>query len=635
MSLIAELRRRKVFRVAAAYAVAAWGTAQIADLVLANTSAPPWVMQVILLVLALGFPIALVLAWAFEVTPDGVKRTATATSGERRARLPASEYAFIGLMLAVVAIVGFQLTTMTESTEAKNPAQSVTWSSTELPEVRATGDATAQASEPEERTSIAVLPFVNMSMDAGNEYFADGISEELLNILAGIDGLKVASRTSAFSFKGSNSPIPEIAEQLGVRHVLEGSVRKQGNRVRITAQLIEAGDDAHLWSEVYDRELNDIFAVQEEIARAITGELEDLLGSRQVNVAVPTRDMDAYGLYLRGRTRFYGRIELNEAVEDLRSAVVQDPEFAEAWAFLAALYWLHGNGAYQSDYDRAEMTRLAGTASARASELDAEIPIALAVQGLIASDSGRPGAVADGIRLLERAVAIPAPDTTPRLWLALLWMELGHAERAQPLLERARDMDPMVGINVGALAVALGAQGRLAQAEHLALDAVEVDGLTFWGDLLVVNRFHGQGRESAATLLGQLINRLGERDEDERSVRETEEAETVLAAMNDPSAQAGIVSEWQDYGDADIASLLFDRATLALEAAPDDQNRPWAIALGAWLPAMEWLREDPRYFELMERRGRVDYWDTHGYPRGCRPVDGPDGRHLDCPEPLQ
>ncbi|MBY6204555.1 hypothetical protein [Halomonas denitrificans] len=629
MNLITELRRRKVFRVAAAYAVVAWGVAQIADLVLANTAAPPWVMQVILLMLALGFPIAVVLAWAFEVTPAGVKRTEAASDSQRAAGLPVSEYAFIGLMLTVIVVAGYQVSTLHDRNGAVDETARVAEPEAPLENAPETSQEPDDGSH---ATSIAVLAFENMSMDAGNEYFADGISEELLNILAGIDGLKVASRTSAFSFKGSSTPIPEIAEQLDVRHVLEGSVRKAGNRVRITAQLIDATEDAHLWSEVYDRELDDIFAVQEEIARAITGELESVLGTRSVDVTAPTRDMDAYELYLRGRSRFFGRIELNEAVEDLRAAVEQDDDFAEAWAFLAALYWLHGNGAYQSDYDRDEMTRLAGLASARASELDAEIPIALAVQGQIAADSGRPGAVADGVRLLQRAVAMPAPDTTPRLWLALLWMELGHPERAEPLLVEAREMDPLVGINSGALAVSLAAQGEISRAEPLALVAAGIDGLSFWGDLLVVNRFHAHGPERAADLLGGLIDRLRTRDRDERSIRETAEDESILAAIHDPSLRADLLSEWQDYGDADIASLLFDRATLALESAPYDSNRPWAIAMGAWLPAMEWLREDPRYFELMERRGRVAYWESHGYPRGCRPVDGPAGRHLECPE---
>ncbi|MDX1625720.1 MAG: hypothetical protein R3323_04325, partial [Wenzhouxiangellaceae bacterium] len=578
-------------------------------------------MQVILLLLALGLPLAVVQAWAFEVTPDGVRRTAAASDRTQGAGLPASEYAFIGLMLAVIVVAGYQVSTIpgrdgpaAKATEAASPDTA--------------RESTPSAPDDERSTSIAVLAFENMSMDPGNEYFADGISEELLNILAGIDGLRVASRTSAFSFKGSSTPIPEIAEQLDVRHVLEGSVRKAGNRVRITAQLIDASDDTHLWSEVYDRELDDIFAVQEEIARAITGELEGLLGTRSVDVAAPTRNMDAYQLYLRGRSRFYGRLELNEAVEDLRAAVEQDPDFAEAWAFLAAVYWLHGSGGYESDYDRLELARLAGPASARAAELGARIPIGLAVEGQILVDSGRPGAVAEGIDLLERAVELPSPDSTPRLWLALLWIELGHSERAIPLLQSAIEMDPLVGINSGVLGVALAAEGLVSEAERRVLDAARTSGLYFWGALVAVDRFHAGDTNGAAELLAQL-----ERHIDEEGQPSVNWIPQTIRAIHDASLRTpALWSDLREGADFAIPSLMFDDGDTAFEASEFHTSRPWAILNTAWMPAMEWLREDPRFFELMDERGRVEYWETHGYPRGCRPVDGADGRRLDCPE---
>jgi adenylate cyclase len=194
--------------------------------------------------------------------------------------------------------------------------------------------------DPAPEASVAVLPFVNMSTDAENGFFADGISEELLNVLARVNGLKVASRTSAFSFKGKDTAIPEIARQLGVQHVLEGSVRKQGQRVRITAQLIKAGDDTHLWSESYDRDLNDIFKVQEEIAQAITRQLESILGKRRIEVAASTDNLEAYQNFLRGRARFHRREELLKAIEDLAAATRLDPDFGEAWVYLAATWWV-------------------------------------------------------------------------------------------------------------------------------------------------------------------------------------------------------------------------------------------------------------------------------------------------------
>src|SRR6056297_566897 len=365
MKLFAELKRRKVFRAAIAYLVVAWVVVEVASTVAPNLNLPEWTPRMVTLLVMLGFPLALVLAWIFDFTSEGVK--VTDDTGSSR-----GFYAVAGFL--AVAAVGWFL--------VSGPADQ---------EPRLAGDA--------EEPSIAVLPFVNMSDDASNEYFADGISEELLNILAGIDGLKVASRTSAFSFKDTNTPIPEIAEVLGVRHVLEGSVRKQGNRVRITAQLIEAGDDAHLWSETYDRNLDDIFVVQEEIAQAITLALEDVIGARSVAVAAPTRNMDAYQSYLRGRSRFYQRAELDEAIADLEYATQHDPGFAEAWIYLAAAHAV--SPGYPSDRDVSYETSqdAARSALARAKTLLPGHPLVLALRGNIEAVRDRLAA----LTLLERA----------------------------------------------------------------------------------------------------------------------------------------------------------------------------------------------------------------------------------------
>jgi TolB-like protein len=635
MSFFAELKRRKVFRVAVVYAATAFVILQAADIMLPRLAVPEWALTLVVVLTVLGFPIALVLAWALELTPDGVKvqRTETVNAAPEETPPLLGKRTLIVAGLLVVLGIGLSAGWLLKP-GPPDPVEAAAVVAPDTATVPAGTDDERQsdAMAAAETESIAVLPFVNMSPDPENAFFADGISEELLNILAGIEGLKVASRTSAFSFKGSNTPIPEIARQLGVRHVLEGSVRKQGNRVRITAQLIEAGDDAHLWSERYDRELDDIFQVQEEIAQAITLALEDILGTRQVAVEAPTRDMEAYQRYLHGRSRFYQRAELDQALEDFRFAVERDPDFAEAWAFLAATYWMQGSAGYPTVHDRTEIARLAGPAADRAMALNAGIPIGLAVKGQIVADSGIPGAVAEGIDLLERAAALPSPDTTPKLWLALLWLELGYAERALPLLESARQLEPLVGINSGVLAIAHGIEGRRAEAERLAVEAVALDGLEFWGILLATDRIHDADHtgavESVAAMLGHGF--------------ETRQqfAPALLQALQDPSARVAFLHalETQDWGRVGpegnylAASLMFEGGDRAFEAAQTQVNRPWAILMSAWLPAMRWLREDPRYFQLMDRRGRVEYWDSYGYPRGCSPVDGPDGRHLSCPE---
>ena len=292
--LFSELKRRNVFRVGAAYVVVGWLLIEVSDTIFPRLGLPDWAVTLVIALLALGFPVALILSWAFELTPEGVQRTVNIDDigAPRPGAGPLDWVIALGILVVIGIFVvdRFGVGTTEPSLEAM---------AVESQESQA-GVGVG---------SIAVLAFTNMSPDPENAYFAEGISEEILNILADIEELHVASRTSAFSFRGSNTPIPEIAEALDVAHVLEGSVRKQGNRVRITAQLIRADTDGHVWSETFDRELVDIFEVQEEIAQSITDALGEVLGTRQVSVTAPTSDLDAYERFLRGRARFHQRIE--------------------------------------------------------------------------------------------------------------------------------------------------------------------------------------------------------------------------------------------------------------------------------------------------------------------------------------
>ncbi|MCZ6810108.1 MAG: adenylyl cyclase, partial [Proteobacteria bacterium] len=253
-SLFNELKRRNVFRVALVYIVAAWLLLQVADVVLNNIESPNWVFQTILLLVTLGFPFAVIFAWAFELTPEGLKKekdvdrsqSITQVTGRK---LDFTIIAVLVLALGYFAYDKFRIDSGQGETLATASTQAEESSETDTPEM-----------------SIAVLPFVNMSSDPEQEFFSDGISEELLNMLAQFPGLRVAARTSSFQFKGTNQDIAKIADTLNVAHILEGSVRKSGTKLRITAQLIKAADGFHLWSHSYDRELDDIFAVQDEIA---------------------------------------------------------------------------------------------------------------------------------------------------------------------------------------------------------------------------------------------------------------------------------------------------------------------------------------------------------------------------------
>ncbi len=281
-NFLEELKRRNVYKVGIAYVVIAWLLIQIATQVFPFFDIPNWAVRLVILLLALGFPVALVLAWAFEITPEGIKRDSEIAPNESITRRTGRKLIGITIAVAVAAggMLAFQLfgpRLMTERIPAASQATPV-----------------AVISE----NSIAVLPFVDMSQAKDQGYFSDGISEELLNLLGRIPQLKVPSRTSSFSFKGKQVEIPEIARQLRVAHVLEGSVRKSGDQLRITAQLIRAADGYHLWSETYDRKMDDIFKIQDEIAGEVVRKLKITL----IGAAPKVRETDpqAYALYLRG-----------------------------------------------------------------------------------------------------------------------------------------------------------------------------------------------------------------------------------------------------------------------------------------------------------------------------------------------
>ncbi|MGB0347555.1 MAG: tetratricopeptide repeat protein, partial [Balneolaceae bacterium] len=323
-NFIQELKRRNVFRVATAYAIVGWLIIQIATSVFPAFEFPQWTIQFVISLTAIGFPIALIFAWAFELTPEGIKKSAeveitesvTSNTGKKLNRVIISV-----LSIAVFFLLTERIFFAESSILGKNAAEF-------------------------ETASIAVMPFVNMSSDEENEYFSDGLSEELLNALAGINDMRVAGRTSSFKFKGLNEDLKVIGEELGVANILEGSVRKSGNRLRITAQLIRVEDGFHMWSETYDREFTakDIFDIQEEISRMVTQELKvRLLPEEEVNLASsPTQDIEAYNAYLEATQLEANRRadEIELAIQKYQDAIRIDPGFALAYSRLAYAYYL-------------------------------------------------------------------------------------------------------------------------------------------------------------------------------------------------------------------------------------------------------------------------------------------------------
>jgi TolB-like protein/Tfp pilus assembly protein PilF len=323
----AELKRRHVYKVAVTYAVVAWLVIQIASISCISFQAPPWVMKIFIMAVLLGFPIALILAWAFELTPEGIRRVEDGAPNEAIARRTGRNLVAITIVLAVIAVGLFAF----RFWRAKSPAAPVA----------AKPELAAPDTKPILEKSIAVLPFANLSSDKENAYFADGIQDEILTRLSKIADLKVISRTSTQHYKSAPENLPQIARQLGVAHILEGSVQKSSDAVRVNVQLIKATNDSHLWADTFDRKLTDIFSVESEVAKAIADQLRAKLTGREEEIiaAKPTDNPEAYDAYLRGLAYSLKALDTPAnslgAQKYLNEAVRLDPKFALGWALLS------------------------------------------------------------------------------------------------------------------------------------------------------------------------------------------------------------------------------------------------------------------------------------------------------------
>ena len=422
MALFQELKRRNVIRVAAAYVIVAWLILQVADVVLGNISSPGWVFQTILLILALGFPLAMFFAWAFELTPDGLKREAHVDRSESITHQTGRKLDRITIVILVVAVGYFAWDKFLAE-----------------PPVESTSTATA------EKASIAVLPFVNMSSDPEQDYFSDGISEELLNLLAKIPQFQVAGRTSSFEFKGQNDDLREIGSSLGVDNIIEGSVRKGGDRVRITAQLVKVDDGFHLWSETYDRELTDIFAVQDEIANAVVDQLKVTLLGGEVPAIDSTplfTNAEAHNHYLQGL--FYmnqvGPQNSSMAAVAFQKAVDLAPDSALAWASLAdAAIRYAGQAQFGMDVALADGRE----ALAKALALDAQVPEVYIVKARLAFSHDWDWSTA--AEAIDKALELRPGDVTALRYRANLLDTIGQTDEAITIYRELMARDPLDG----------------------------------------------------------------------------------------------------------------------------------------------------------------------------------------------
>ena len=425
MSLVNELKRRNVFRVAAAYLVVGWLLTEVLTTILPTLGAPAWTTRAVILIFAFGFIPTVILSWIYEITPEGIKREADLDRDDSAIRGKVKKLDYFTIAAVVLAIVFFASFS-----------------------ARQTPDEKAVVVEAISNESVAVLPFVNMSKDKDNEYFSDGLTETLLHMLAQFPELKVAARTSSFAFKGQNKDIREIASALLVAHILEGSVQIVGDRVRITVQLIRANDGFHVWSEIYDRTLDDIFAIQDEIAIKVGGALSASIlgpgGGRNV-ASITTNDLDAYDLYLqaiRERATFsFGG--LLAAEELLKGALTIDPDFLEAKNELAGNYLDQSNTGLMNESD-AFATALAITDQVLAVRPADAAARAIQLFIKLATFTGgeNTNAVFDTLNELEDIVAEHPAEYRARVYLTQLLHGMQQIDKALRLQLDALDRDP-------------------------------------------------------------------------------------------------------------------------------------------------------------------------------------------------
>jgi len=598
-----EMRRRNVFRVAGVYAVVGWVLAQIATTLEETMSLPAWFDGLIVALLLIGFPIAIVFAWAFELTPQGVVRTEDVPEGESITGDTGRklDYAIVaGLILLAAMIVWQQSDTPNELAE-------------EAPVVVVDEPAAAEI----DAATIAVLPFTDLSPGGDQEYFSDGISEEILNVLVGVDGLDVTSRTSSFQFKGRGLGIPEIAAELKVRHVVEGSVRKSGDTIRVTAQLIDSTNDKHLWSDTYDRPLTteNIFEIQDDIANSIVEALSTALGVgslEPIQVSATTRNLTAYELFLQARPLFQARLELDIADELLERAVGQDPEFAKAWEMRAALQSLRVEYGYSSESLNVAEAR-GDEFARRALQIDPRSATALAVLAKSAANANedlrKKGNIAEMIAALDRALEIEPRNASALTWRGLRLVLLGELEKALTDFDTCVRYEPYYAPCVENQYAVLAALGR----DEEALDAFSaaLDNSTaklYYAHLPLLARMNEELAFKSAANDPTLLDGWREHNALYQAYRNPDEdhselIKSIRAHMRAKGSRA-----------IDIEWIVLPIGGVV--RTPD--------SLMVWDKSAQKYRQKHEFKWYMREVGALDYWREFGFPPQCRPVGDDD-----------
>ena len=592
MSLLGELSRRNVIRVGFAYAIVAWLVIQVADIVLETIGAPAWVMQTLMLMLALGFIIAAIFAWVYEVTPEGIKRESDIdrTSSITRVTGRKLDRVITGLLVVSLAYFVWESRFAERDAETVPAAVTVEESATEEAEVIMT---------PASDLSIAVLPFDNRSALPEDSFFAEGMHDDLLTTLAKIGSMKVISRTSVMEYRDTTKKIPEIAKELGVANILEGGVQRAGNQVRINVQLIDAETDEHLWAEIFDRQLTaeNLFAIQSEISKAIADALHATLSPEEVQRIdmAPTDSLEAFEHYLRGRNLMATRNvdDLEAATREFLKAGELDPQFGLAWIGVAdshALLEIYGRIPHGSYFE------IRDGAVNRALEIDPRLGEAFTSLGSLQNDKGD---VAAAERSFKQAIRLSPNYATSYHWLSnMLRNDLYRVEEALGYAQRAAELDPNSAV---ILANLLGTYEILGDYESVA---------RLTDQTLAIDPGFSQAHGSRAALLSLQGNFVGAIEANRKAVELDAGSAVGLYLHTGWHASIGAFDEAriiaQTLGErfpghplADLADINITTAeggdpdTRAVITAVLDKNAAYSVAMRAGNAAL-----DARQFDL-------------------------------------
>jgi adenylate cyclase len=580
-NFFAELKRRNVYKVAVAYAIVGWLLVQVATQVFPFLEIPNWVVRLVIVLVAIGFPIALVIAWAFEMTPEGIKRTEIADALPTAPAKKKHAWIYIVVIAAAVSIGLFFIG-------------------------RCTGQNTQTPRQSEATTkSIAVLPFVNMSADKNDEYLSDGVSEELITALSKINGLQVKARTSSFAFKGKNEDIQKIGELLHVSHLLEGSVAKAGNKLRITAQLIQASDGNHEWSDTYDREMQDIFAVRSEVAQQVAATLKvRLLGEEKKQLdKKPTENLEAYNLYRQGR--FYAdklsEEGMRKALPFFQQAIEKDPRFALAYAGMADNYVI----AADAIIPPREAFSKAKEAALKAIELDDSLAEAHASLGLVHYhyDWDWPAAEQE----LKRAISLNPQSAQSYTLYTHYLAGMGRYDEAKKYGAHALELDPLSVSAHWFLGWGAIYAGRSDEAIGFFSKAIELDPTNPWTRWFLGRAYLLSGNSSRAIEEMETGLRFG--PDDPLGLGFTGYVYAVTGRRADALKILQRLDELQKRRFISTISRVYvyaglgdkDKAFEWLEKAY--QGRSDSLAWFRFDPESKSLRSDPRFAALMLKIG--------------------------------